>query len=100
MSAWGLAFAVACTRLCARRGPKPGQAASARPCLVRALPLDDETVLRHPVPFTAAFHPAARACQHGDWHLLPVPVCTPAAFPNRVRQQVPDPACGARFTTR
>src|SRR5450830_1711626 len=74
MSAWGLAFAVACTRLCARRGPKPGQAASARPCLVRALPLDDETVLRHAGPLTASFHPAARACQHGDWHLLlPVP---------------------------
>src|SRR5450830_1338524 len=57
-----------------RLGPKPGQAASARPCLVRASPLDDETVRRHAGPLTASFLLSARACQHGDWHLLlPVP---------------------------
>src|SRR5450830_1426845 len=98
MSAWGLALA-ACTRLCARCGPEPGQAAaSARPCLVRASPLDDETVRRHAGPLTASFHPAARACQHGDWHLLlPVPVFAHDAVPHRVRQQLPDPAWCALY---
>src|SRR5450830_994577 len=86
------------SRLCRRRGPEPGQAASARPCLVRASPLDDETVRRHAGPLTASFHPAARACQHGDWHLLlPVPVFAHDAVPNRVRQQVPDPAWCALY---
>src|SRR5450830_1827916 len=61
--------------------------------VVRASPLDDETVRRHAGPLTASFHPAARACQHGDWHLLlPVPVFAHDAVPNRVRQHVPDPA--------
>src|SRR5450830_1532479 len=83
---------------CARRGAKTGQAASARPCLVRALPLDDATVLRHAGPLTASFHPAARACQHGDWHLLlPVPVFAHDAVPTRVRQHVPDPASCALY---
>src|SRR5450830_397837 len=92
MSAWGLALAAACPVFAGAADPNRVRQQVPDPAFCTLYPLDDETVRRHAGPLTASFHPAARACQHGDWHLLPVPVFAHAADPNRVRQQVPDPA--------